>query len=178
MRRGGRVGPCIGDKRHFVGTGEHRIWSKVHAGGKVVFRFLSWTSGKRVGRARDWVDFTCFKFNVFCFTHTFQWVTTKCIYVHHHLPSNLCFLGCSFGVEVCTPERPFTQVYFRISRKLLVRNEDPPNEWKLCSTPVWEISLILEPLMAGVGMGCENTDRKQEDRGTKHRCSFKNGHKN
>lgn len=30
--------------------------------------------------------------------------------------------------------------------------------------------------MAGVGMGCENTDRKQEDRGTKHRCSFKNGH--
>ena len=123
------------------------------------------------------LDFTCFKFDVFCFKRSFQWVTTKCIYVHHHLPSNLCFLGCSFGVEACTPERPFTQVYFRISRKLLVRNEDPPNEWKLCSTPVWEISLILEPLMAGVGMGCENTVRKQEDRGTKHRCSFKNGHK-
>lgn len=71
-RESGRsVGQCVEVKRRLTGTGE---FIEGQCKRQSSFRILTWTTGKMVGGARDWLDFKC---DVFCHKCTAQGVTSK-----------------------------------------------------------------------------------------------------
>lgn len=70
--REGRVGPCVGDKRHCVGTGSIGFEVRSMQEAKWFLDFCLEHLGRGLVGQEIELDFTCFKFDVFCFTHTFQ----------------------------------------------------------------------------------------------------------